>query len=258
MVNGSTAIVLKPPANFESVYQGQPRTTPIPFVVADSSGEFSARDPLAGTTDVSPNLLRYVPLPIGSSLLVLIPVPRYQDGGALVEPAYLYNFSFRLRTITDYNALEKDAEPVMPFSVVPTIGAPSTPSPTSRRVIPAYTTEQVTPALTGSARRPLIDAATSSDLSQGIYDPANFAGAGDPAAGDEALGITFFPPYLRPIVGNEFSISASFASGNWDFSDPTADAAFSNLYGSNVAGPTHKVYPGVGILLVVLTRNTTP
>lgn len=258
MVNGSIAIILKPPANFETVYQGKPRTTPIPFVEVNDEGEFSALDPLAGKAGVSSTLLRYVPLPIGSSLLVLIPVPRYENGGAVVSPAYLYDFGFRLRTVTDYNDLEKLGKPELPFSMVPTNGAPSAPAPTPRRVLPAYTTEQVTPALTGSARRPLIDASTDATVSQGVYDPANFAAAGSPTDGDLALGVTFFPPYLRPIVGNEFSINASFATGNWDFSSPTGDAAFSNLYGTNVAGPRHQVYPGVGIVLVVLTRNTTP
>src|SRR5262249_47778 len=128
--------------------------------------------------------------------------------------------------------------------------------PVPRRVIPCYTSEQLTPAAVGSDERPLITTSTSAVLSQGVYDPATLADNQD-----EAFGVTYYPPYLKALLGNELSIEASFATGNWAFSDPdpdTGDAGFSNVYGTNRAGPTHVSYPGVGILLVIFDRNTTP
>ena len=249
---GSITLVLKPPQNFEQVYQGKPRTTPIPFVIADSSNQFLAKDALAGMTDVDANLLRFVPVPIGSSALIVIPKAFYGDNP---DKGYLYDFRWRLRTNAD-NAQLATTGQLFPYSMVATPGAPGTTAPTARRVIPCYTSEQVTPTATGNENRPLITGATSAVLSQGVYDPATLGGDAD-----EAFGSTYFPPYLRPIIGNELSIEASFATGNWDFSnaDPTdGDAGFSNVYGTNAAGPMHPFYPGVGILLVILDRNTTP
>ena len=262
MVNpaGSIVFILKPPQNFESLYEGVSRTTPIPFVAKNENGDFLGLDALAGKAEVAGNLARFVPVPIASSLLIAIPVPRYQDGSSTRSPAYLYDFRWRLRTVSDYNAREKDGNPDMPFSMIPTLGAPSTPNPPTRRVMPVYTSEQVTPALVGNPNRQLVAPGTIGSLSQGVYNPADFAGATAPTDGDLSLGITFFPPYLRPSVGNELSICVSAADGTWSFSDTSAtgDAALSNLYGTNVAGPAHPVYPGVGIVLVSLTRNTTP
>jgi hypothetical protein len=259
MVNGSTTLVLRPPSNFQSVYQGKSRTTaPIPFVVEDVNREFLAADPLAGNADVASNLGRAVAVPIGSSALIIIPKAFYADGSNLRTQAYRYDFRWRLRSIADNASMVQKGQPVMPFSSMTTTGAPSSPAPTSRRVIPAYTTEEVTPAATGIDGRPLIDAATVATVSQGIYNADDFAAVAP--GGDVALGVTYFPPYLRPIVGNELSIVASMATGTWNFTDTTdtGDAAFSNVYGTNIAGPSHPPYPGVGILLVILDRNTTP
>lgn len=252
MVNGSMVAVLKPPANFESVYEGQSRTTPIPFVQADANGNFSALDPLANTDGVAANLLRFVQVPIGSSALILIPKALY---GSNPDKGYLYDFRWRLRTNADAAAIQQKGG-LEPYSMVALPGAPSSPSPTARRTLPVYTSEQVTPTATGNANLPLIAVGSPATLSQGVYDPATLSNAN--AA---ALGVTYFPPYLKAIVGNELSIEASFATGNWAFGNTDAtngDAGFSNVYGTNVAGPSHPAYPGVGILLVVFDRNTTP
>jgi hypothetical protein len=253
MVSGSIAFVLKPPSNFESVYEGQSRTTPIPFVAADTNGNFSALDPLAGDPNVASNLLRFVPVPIGSSALILIPKAFY---GTNADKGYLYDFRWRLRSNADADATKTAGGLGIPYSMIGLPGAPSTPSPTARRTLPVFTSEQVTPAATGNESLPLISVGNPATLSQGVYDPTTLNNS---AA--EALGVTYYPPYLRSIVGNELSIEASFESGNWAFgnTDPTnGDAGFSNVYGTNIAGPTHPAYPGVGILLVIFDRNTTP
>ena len=250
---GSTAIILKPPDNFEAIYQGVSRTVPIPFVAADANGEFLALDDLAGKPGVSGDLARFVAVPLGSSALIVIPRALYSDGETLHTIAYRYDLRWRLRTLSDYDdGLSGSGSHEHPWSMLTTLGAPSLPPPIARRVMPAYTTEQVTPATTGNLLRPLVALNTPGTVTQGVYAPADFASA------DDALGIEYFPPYLRPIVGNELSICASFADGTWDFGSAAGDAPFSNIYGRTVAGPSHKSYPGVGIVLIVLARSTTP
>lgn len=259
---GSIGFILKPPSNFETVYQGQSRTIPIPFVAQSLNNQFLALDDLAGKEGVASNLLRFVPVSLGSSVMILIPRALYQDSdNALRAPAYVYDFRWRLRSVADYAEAVQNGNPTHPYQLISTEGAPSIPSPTARRVIPAYTSDQVTPTVVGSTRRPLITASTFSTVSQGIYNPADFAGAGDPTAGDDALGITYFPPYIRLVRGNELGIVATFPTGTWDFGNTGAsgDAAFSNVYGTNVAGATqHPAYPGVGIIVIQMITPTAP
>lgn len=254
---GAVAAILKPPANFEQVYAGVSRAVPIPFVSANPQGEFVPLDVLAGTEDVAANLVRYEPVPIGSSLLICIPRAIYNNAGSLVTVDYRYDLRWRLRTLADYQAPLENADPRHPWQMLDTLGAPSAPSPTSRRVIPSYTSEQLLPTTTGNLRRPMITAVTEATVSQGVFALADFAGiVGPPDGGDLALGQTYYPPYLKAAVGNELGICASLASGSWDFAG--ADAPFSNTYGTNQAGPQHPFYPGVGIVLIVLSRGTTP
>jgi hypothetical protein len=256
---GSIATILKPPQNFETVYQGKSRTIPIPFVPVNPRGEFSALDDLAGVAEVASNLVRYQPVPIGSSLLVLIPRALYNSADTLVSVDYRYDLRWRLRTVDDYAVAAANANPTHPWSLVTTPGAPSAPAPTARRVIPAYVSEQVTPTVVGDDRRPLITSGVAATVSQGVYALADFAGiTGPPDGGDAALGQTYYPPLLKASVGNEIGICATMATGNWDFGSAAGDAPFSNIYGTNVAGPSHPFYPGVGIMLIVLARSTTP
>jgi len=201
-----------------------------------------------------------VPVPLGSSALIIIPRPLLGDTTNLRAPTYLYDLRWRLRTVTDYNQLAQKGVTGHPYVLIPREGAPSTPAPTPREVLPAYTSETLTPSVAGlNLNRPLYADGESVTISQGLYDPANFAGlTPSTEPGDAALGITCFPPYLKAVLGNELSIVAHQTSGNWNFTDPAADGAFSNLYGMNVAGTQHPAYPGVGIILIPMWRNTTP
>jgi len=253
-------LILKPPKNFETVYEGEDATIPIPFVARNLAGEFTFLDDVAGADGVASDLTRFVPVPLGASMLLCIPRALFADGAALRAPSYVYDLRWRLRTASDAALREMVGDPTHPFQLVPQFGAPSTPAPTARLVLPAYTSETVTPATVGSDSRTLIAPGVYGTVGQGVYDPAAFSGLGDPDAGNLALGPVFFPPLLRAVLGNELSVVARKASGTWAFTDTgaTGDAAFSNIYGTNVGGDPHPYYDGVGIVLITMSRSTTP
>lgn len=247
------AVVLKPPTGFEALYEGQPGTIPIPFVSKSGpDNAFTVLDELAGEDGVAADLVKFVPVPIGGTALIVIPRALYNNSGTLRAPSYVYDFRWRLRTVTDNT---RSTTATHPYSMLEEHGAPSDPAPTAREILPAFTSEQVTPAVVGSTARPLVATNSFGAVSQGIYALADFASLAVPG-GDAALGPNFFPPYLRALLGNELGIVATKPSGNWSFTDTGAsgDAAFSNVYGRNVAGPVHRPYDGVGILLIMLAR----
>ncbi len=243
-------LVLKPPTGFEELYDGLIGTTPIPFVAAP----FEVLDERAGARGIASNLVRFVPVPLGGTGLIIIPRALYQDGVLLRAPSYVYDFRWRLRTVADNVAAVTEGNATHPFNMLAMRGAPSAPDPTERLVLPAYTSETVTPAVVGSTARPLVAAGEYASVSQGVYALADFVDQSD-----AALGPNFFPPYLRALLGNELGIVATKASGNWAFEDTgaTGDAAFSNVYGINVAGTRHAAYPGVGIVLITVARPTS-
>ena len=85
---------------------------------------------------------------------------------------------------------------------------------------------------------------------QGTYIPATVGGFGTAFAPN-----VYFPPILRRVVGNELSVVAYRTSGatEWDFAND--DAGMSNLYGTNLGGVAHPVFPGVGMYLVFLAGS---
>jgi hypothetical protein len=75
---------------------------------------------------------------------------------------------------------------------------------------------------------------------QGVVDPANFSQA----------PYSIFRPYFTIAKGDEMMIAVTrrpvgALNAPWSFS--TIDALFSNVYGTNVAGPTHKPFENLGI-----------
>lgn len=251
-------MVLKPPQGFEELYQGVIGTTPIPFVSANLAGDFLATDDVAGKPGFDPNLARFAPVPLGASLLILIPQAIFVTGATTRIGEYTYALRWRLRALAGYTTPAENANNQHPYHLDNQQGAPSTPSPTARVIEPSYTSELVTPAAVGTNNRVLIATGEYGTSSQGIYNPASFAGSSD--GDDLALGPNFYPPLLRPSLGDELSIVASKASGNWDFGSVAADgdAGFSNVFGTNVAGAAHPAYAGLGIFLLAMSRSTTP
>jgi hypothetical protein len=260
----SSALVLKPPKGFEAIYQGEPRTTPIALVAADAKGEFVATDDQAGEPGISATLQRYVAVPLGSSLLILIPQAIYIPvGDPAVTPSYTYELRWRLRTLTDWARGAQNANPSHPWQLLPRFGHQqppgSTPAEVERIIMPAYSSESLTPSMAGTNNRSLVAQSIFGTASQGMYT------AGGPTAtdGDVAFGPVCFPPLLRAAIGNELGLCITRSGGgNWNFNDGTAsgDGALSNLYGENVAGGAagHPYFPGIGTYLISMARPTTP
>lgn len=259
-VQSTLALVLKPPTDFEAIYQGQDGTIPLPFVAVNPAGKWPALDVLAGEPNVASNLENFVEVPLGGSAMILIPKTLASDSGSIVAQSYSYDLRWRMRSVSEGVLPEMRGTPTKSFNLMPELGAPSIPPPLPRYSLPVYTSETLTPSAVGSTKRPLLAADSFVTMSQGIYAPGTFTGANNVLAEDAALGVTYFPPYLKAILGNELSIVAYKSSGNWDFRDTSAsgDSSISDLFGINVGGAAHPVYPGVGILLVTMVRNTTP
>jgi hypothetical protein len=253
----SIARILKPARDFEALYQGQPRSIPIPLVAVDAqSREFVALDQWAAKEGVASFLARFVSVPLGASVMLILPIPSTQSG--TVGPSYSYQLGWRLRTSADWARDMKVQQPLHPFQLPAQQGAPGPTGPSDATeqltVMPAYVSEVVVPARVGSDNRVIVGTGgTRGQMSQGIYTPATTTE--QPL--DAAYGPSCFPPILRPSVGNELSVGIFVADeSNWDFAG--VDAALSNLYGTNVGGTAHPFYPGVGAFLVTMSRSTTP
>ena len=95
------ARVIKPFPGFESVYQGQPVSTPIAFP--------GTLDDDAGKPGFDPNLLKGIPVPLGSKILLWIPTAFNQTPAGDFQNVvdYKYKFLFRLRNLRDFRESRK-------------------------------------------------------------------------------------------------------------------------------------------------------
>ena len=249
---GAMAALLRPPDGFEALYQGVARANPIPFVMADGRERFLPLDARAGQGDVSEFLARYLPVPIGATLMLLIPRALYLAVTPL-ESVYNYELRWRLRTIVDHNAAQGQGNPTVPYSLDARAGAPEDDG-AERVLLPGYTSEVIVPAVVGNGALPIVSGGAADPqvgyATQGLYVPATVGG--------ETLGHSpnaYFPPILRRVLGNELSVCAYRTAGTatWDFAG--ADAGLSNVYGTNQVGPAHPIFPSVGMLLVFLAAS---
>ena len=253
---GSIAVLLRPPSGFETLYQGLARSTPLSFVQADQEGRFLPLDPRAGTagSELSEFLLRYVPVPIGATLMLLIPRTLYLSEGPAAS-TYTYELRWRLRTLPDHNSAQAHNNPGVPYSLIARRGAPEDDAD-NLISIPAYTSEVIVPAVTGNGVLPVVSGGAADPqpgvADQGTYIPATVGGFSTAFAPN-----LYFPPVLRRVVGNELSVVAYRTAGatEWDFT--ADDAGMSNLYGTNLVtgGDPHAVFPGVGMYLVFLAGS---
>lgn len=93
-------------------------------------------------------------------------------------------------------------------------------------------------------------------FSQGVLNPnPNVSDASDLA------GFSLFRPYFTVAKGDELLIACvrrqplpAPPNDIWDFQ--TFDERFSNLYGTNVAGPTHPIFPDIGVYVFTGTNPT--
>jgi len=251
---GAMAVLLRPPDGFEALYQGVAKANPLPFVMADSQDRFLPLDARANTDDISEFFARYVPVPIGATLLLLIPRALYFTNSPQ-ESIYTYELRWRLRTVEDHNVAQAHSNPTVPYSLQARRGAPEDDG-TARTMIPGYTSEAIVPTAVGNGQLPIVSGGAADPqvgyATQGVVVPDTVGG--------ETTGhgpSVYFPPILRRVVGNELSVLAyrepNTGGSTWDFQ--TDDAGISNVYGTNQGGDQHPVFPNVGMLLVFLAGS---
>lgn len=258
----SVATILKPFPDFETRYQGQGYELAIAFP--------GGTDDRAGQAGLAPNLMKGVPVPFGSRLLVYIPVALTGiGGGGVFVQQYNYSFIWRLRNVRDFR---QDRRPYHFPRQSP--GAPNTltpgPNGPARFVLPAAIDpvlyeqpEPVGPAGTKAVQRAyqqtyqigqgfepgtevLLPDGTRGIYQQGVLNPDDV----------EALGAggALFTPLWLDAAGDELIIIADRteppAPGpgvGWDFSQTLEDLAFSDVYGTG--NGAHPAYPDVGIYI---------
>lgn len=255
----SVARVLKPFADFETAYQGQPSYRPIAFP--------GGRDVRAGQDGISPDLMRGVPVPFGSRLCVYIPAALTQDAAptTFVQP-YNYSFVWRLRNVRDYRQDRRpyhfprqspgapDSVPgggqrfVIPAAIDAVLYEQGEPAPGSRAVQRAYQQTYTVGLGYEFATFPLLPGGgAGGSYQQGVLNPADVGLVGANGA--------IFTALWMDAAGDELIILANRTNeslGPWDFANNADDAAFSDVYGTGDG--VHASYPDVGIYLFTGTN----
>ena len=255
----SIVSVLKPQSGFDHWYQGVPVTTPIqlfPWVdsqprVLDGAGQATNYDPL---------LSKYLPVPLGSTVMLWLPRCVQQLNNVLVETSYRYQIRWRIRGITDQiNGRSKvySMHGQVPGAIT-TISAPFDPDIN----VPAAVGSVIIPALPANSNVALSLDHTGKGLadSQGYTD--NLALPAFPVA---TRGVNYYPPELVPALGDEIGIFVSRAAGtsaNWDFAG--VDFGFNLFYGVGstdsdaAANGIHPQRANNGVIISTLSRSTYP
>lgn len=235
--------ILKPFSGFEGTYQGQPGIIPIAFFE-----EGQARDPDAGKPGFSPNLLRYIDVPLGALVLVWFPMAFWSSGDQIFTNEYRYRVKWRMRNVTDYRNRRTPFHINRQFPGAPDTSDLANPQ---RLIIPAayddVELQQPTP-LAGPVDfnlrprayvvpsntaiidvLPFLPGGASGVHQQGIFDPATFG-----IGADTVRNAGFFPPKLFIARGDQMIIealkTAEQAVTAWDFA--TTDISFSKVYGA--------------------------
>lgn len=271
--------VLKPPLDFERNYQGQPASVPIAFP--------GTRDPRAGTPGFSPDLMQGIPVPQGARVLLWLPicVSPVPPGNALAPfQFYSYRLIWRFQGLASYRnpAAKQRRAPYhfprqSPGAPDTSLGAPGVPRvtiPASWHVV-AY--EQTEPAVgAGESKlrievitptldlitefvQPLLPDGAAGVIQQGVLDPS-------PTVSGASANVPIFCPFWTDAEGDELIILANrfdwqdSGAPAWDFTDPNADLAFSNIYGRGAwSDPpdsgSHEPFRDVGIYM---QTGTTP
>lgn len=242
--------VVRPPGNFEAIYQGQAGTIPIAFP--------GTLDPQAGQPGFAAELLAGVALPLGSRVSIQIPmtIDMYTS-----EPNYAYQFLWRIRnqqTLHDAILAGRPAGPYhLPSEELGRNEIQGDPAAT-RFFIPAASDieifEQAEPVGVGPATlvlrpqlyipemanswvQPLTPTGAHGVWQQGAYQFSNDVNCSGP---------TWFPVWLDA-GGDELLILVYKLDTGvpWDFTG--VDQGFSNTYGTNASGLP--INPNIGILI---------
>lgn len=245
--------VVRPFVGFEAVYQGKPGSVPIAFP--------GTLDPDAGKPGLLPNLLAGIPVPLGSRMLLQIPMvgdSNTEDVVTLLDN-YEYQLIWRTRNQQAYAMAAAAGRQVSAYHL------PSeAPGRTQLSYIPGASdveifeqNEAVTgasvlnvvqqryrPKVTPSWVAPLLPSPQSGILSgawqQGVY-------RADPSAA-EGVGPTWVPLWLDA-CGDELLILVYKVNTDeaWDFTDAAKDRGFSNTYGTDNGQEPNN--PNIGIIV---------
>lgn len=272
--NFSMARILKPFPNFEAVYQGASALFPIAFP--------GTLDRQAGEPGYDPNLLSMLPVPLGSRVMIWIPLTIFNDDqGTFNQQTYQYQVLWRMRSIGDFQAAFQKNVPrdeIGSYHLrqrdIGVPNDPANPQSTVRIVLPAamqvIAYEQAEPTTTPSTyvngtihlrgqqiipdgaiwAGPLLPPPAANTvhgiIGQGIFPFTS--GASDQGE----LGGPVFFPFWFDAEGDEMMVLARRVSvteqdPNWDFASPTVDQPFSATYGTN--NGTRAPVPSVGIFV---------
>jgi hypothetical protein len=262
----SMCTVMKPPQGFETWMQGQPvgvaAAVPIPMIPVEGD-QVTINDniPAAAGPHWDPLMIRYLPVPMASTVLIWFPrlVWEEDNGGELValhEVSYRYQLRWRLRSLQDREASGSQKVYTLPGS----LGANTAPSNSAQQyAVPAAFGQVITPALPANYNGNLAinqALATMAD-SQGFYGKGMF-----PLVPDFPRGPIFYEPVQIAAVGDELAIYAyrdiCDESEAWDFTAGGVDTGFSTFYGVGIGAQQHPWYPNHGIYVATQGRATFP
>jgi hypothetical protein len=241
---------VRPIKNFEAVYQGQDGTIPIAFP--------GVLDPLAGSEGYAADLLAGISTPLGSRVLIEIPMVIDQY---LSVPTYAYQLIWRLRnqnsfvqTVTQgrqgagyhipseqLGRNEIQTHPTSQLFFIPgasdvEIFVGADPGGTSPGTL-SVRQQRYIPKLGDSWVQPLTEAGDNGIWQQGAYQFTSNVNCSGP---------TWFP-ISTVAQGDELMILVykTNSAQDWDFTGP--DKGFSNTYGNNDGGLP--LNPHIGILV---------
>lgn len=247
--------IIRPFDGFEAVYQGQPGTVPIAFP--------GTLDPDAGKAGLATNLLAGIPVPLGSRVLLQIPMTAWEDEGVVtLVSEYEYQLVWRMRNQQTFNmaaqagrqvaayhlpsqALGRDQLAFVPGSIDVEIFEEDAPSSGAARlnVVPQRYRPKVVPE---AWQQPLLPNGAEAAWQQGTYSAQGST---------QSSGPTWVPLWLDA-GGDELLILAYKINTDvpWDFTTYPGDLAFTNTYGTNDG--TLKNNPNLGILVSIGTMGS--
>jgi len=256
----TAARVLKPFSGFDAIYQG--KSTSIPIMLP---GDL---DPRAGQAGVDPDLIGGLTMSLGARVCVWIPLAIYETSNPSNNYVIRYDYTlhWRMRNVADFR------ERRIPFHFPrQTPGAPNSNYATGyeRVIIPAANEVIIyeppdpggSPAVmkvynqsyrigdAGGLVQPYTPSGTFGMIQQGVLNPIN---------GAQAAAEPIFTPIWTEALGDELLISCKPSdrqapADTWDFTDPTKDLPFLNIYGALTG--QHESYPDLGIYVM---QGTSP
>jgi hypothetical protein len=273
---GEIWTVLRPQAGFESVYQGEPITTPLQLFPATPQALPLEEEADRRVIGYARQLSRYMNVPNGATLRLIFPLIQARIIGQ--EPAiqrYYYQLRWRQRVLNDNNisgAIQRYSLPSRRGFDDPAAGPTGQP----RFAIPAASGEVFYPDYPSNTNRNSPIYLPSSSLTtfdktlnqlrdqQGIYDPAIV----DPTTattGKDAWGPTFYPPEQTPCLGDQLTVVMYRLTGNstWDFTAEAGDdwpLAYTLGEGRRSV-PFEFSFPAneaIGVFASPMSRSTTP